>query len=256
MTLLGVALCLMTAWWAHQIAGPWAAIAAAAIISLDPTVLAHAPIVKNDIPLTLAMLAAMIATWCAGRRLTALNALRWRWPARLRSTSNTQRFFCRRLSWRPYSRLDAAPWAVFGRQLQSKGARLSIIAAMVLLMLIVTIATTWAAYGFHYSPSSDPSMQFQTDEPFTGPIDRVVNFAGAHRLLPQAFCVGFLRQHAAIGQARNFLLGSVSERGWWYYFPFAFLVKTPLSTLIAIGLAIFICWRFEPRCVPHPIDGR
>ena len=75
MTLLGVALCLMTAWWAHQIAGPWAAIAAAAIVSLDPTVLAHAPIVKNDIPLTLAMLASMVATWRAGRRLTALNAL-------------------------------------------------------------------------------------------------------------------------------------------------------------------------------------
>ncbi len=35
-----------------------------------------------------------------------------------------------------------------------------------------------------------------------------------------------------------FLLGQISKGGWWYYFPIAFLVKTPLPLLILLGLAI------------------
>ena len=74
MTLLGVALCLMTAWWAHQIAGPWAAIAAAAIVSLDPTVLAHADRQERH-PSYPGHAGIDGRDVGAGRRLTALNAL-------------------------------------------------------------------------------------------------------------------------------------------------------------------------------------
>jgi cytochrome c-type biogenesis protein CcmH/NrfG len=37
----------------------------------------------------------------------------------------------------------------------------------------------------------------------------------------------------------NFLAGNYSTNGWWYYFPVAFLIKTPVGflTLIAIGVA-------------------
>jgi hypothetical protein len=40
-----------------------------------------------------------------------------------------------------------------------------------------------------------------------------------------------------------FLLGSYSDTGWWYYFPVAFAVKTPLPTLFLIGFALFYSWR-------------
>jgi len=35
-----------------------------------------------------------------------------------------------------------------------------------------------------------------------------------------------------------FLLGQISPRGWWYYFPVALASKTPLPTLILLGAAI------------------
>ncbi|TSC92420.1 MAG: Glycosyl transferase family protein [Candidatus Berkelbacteria bacterium Licking1014_7] len=41
-------------------------------------------------------------------------------------------------------------------------------------------------------------------------------------------------KHAAGGHS-SFLLGQFSNQGWWYYFPFAFLVKTSLITLILLA---------------------
>ena len=44
----------------------------------------------------------------------------------------------------------------------------------------------------------------------------------------------------------GFLLGEVSADGWWYYFPVVFAIKTPLATLLLIGIAIWLfVWRRE-----------
>ena len=50
-----------------------------------------------------------------------------------------------------------------------------------------------------------------------------------------------------------YLLGYTSDTGWWYYFPACFLLKTPLLTLLLLGLAAFLCLeRFTdaPRGTP------
>jgi hypothetical protein len=43
-------------------------------------------------------------------------------------------------------------------------------------------------------------------------------------------------------ETRSYLLGEVSEKGWWYFFPVALAVKTPFPFLIlsGIGLAILV----------------
>lgn len=41
----------------------------------------------------------------------------------------------------------------------------------------------------------------------------------------------------------SFLLGRYSDTGWWYYFPVAFLVKTPLSILLLlVGSISYMAW--------------
>lgn len=43
---------------------------------------------------------------------------------------------------------------------------------------------------------------------------------------------------------RTYLLGQINEGGWWYYFPVVFLAKTPLPTLLLLGLALLVpLWR-------------
>lgn len=55
-------------------------------------------------------------------------------------------------------------------------------------------------------------------------------FSGLGRILPGG----------DITQGRSaFLIGKYSLTGWWYYFPVAFLIKTPLPLLILIGIKLF-----------------
>jgi hypothetical protein len=109
------------------------------------------------------------------------------------------------------------------------------------------IAITWAGFGFQFAASRDPSLGLQTDLPIPVGIDNLFVFASRHHLLPDSFCVGFIRQHTAIRNTPNFLLGEQSGRGWWYYYPFAFLVKTPLAAVIAIALALICATRIRKR---------
>jgi len=43
------------------------------------------------------------------------------------------------------------------------------------------------------------------------------------------------RKHLDVGHP-SFLMGQVSTKGWWYYFPVAFLLKTPIPLLILLPL--------------------
>ena len=57
------------------------------------------------------------------------------------------------------------------------------------------------------------------------------------RSLPR-FLTGFMEQleHSREGDPA-FLMGRYSWTGWWYYFPIAFLIKTPIPTLLFLSLS-------------------
>lgn len=60
------------------------------------------------------------------------------------------------------------------------------------------------------------------------------------------FLDGLLGQlsHASATGHPAFLMGQRSDKGWWYYFPVAFALKTPLGALIAMGFALLSnAWR-------------
>jgi 4-amino-4-deoxy-L-arabinose transferase-like glycosyltransferase len=51
--------------------------------------------------------------------------------------------------------------------------------------------------------------------------------------------IEFQLQHAGEGH-RSFLLGQRSSSGWWYYFPVAFALKTPLPTLLLLAASLVL----------------
>ena len=55
--------------------------------------------------------------------------------------------------------------------------------------------------------------------------------------------------HSAMGH-RAFLMGQISDTGWWYYFPLAFLLKTPPGTLIILAGAI-VAYALGRRLAPR-----
>ena len=70
MTLLGVILGAIIAWWAWRLAGAVAAVVATAAFCLDPNFLAHTPLIKNDVAITLMFVGLMAIVWLLGERVT------------------------------------------------------------------------------------------------------------------------------------------------------------------------------------------
>lgn len=108
----------------------------------------------------------------------------------------------------------------------------------------VAYTSIWACYGFRYEAIHYPDPQgSHLVIPWTyllepGPGSAVIDAAREQRLLPEAFLYGlaFTRKFA---QARvAFLNGEFRVTGWWYFFPLAFLMKTPLPTLVLLGMAV------------------
>jgi len=64
-------------------------------------------------------------------------------------------------------------------------------------------------------------------------------FAGGHALPPLFLeTLAGLRVHQGQGHF-GYLLGHYSMQGWWYYFPVAIAVKTPVATLILASAGLF-----------------
>jgi hypothetical protein len=88
-----------------------------------------------------------------------------------------------------------------------------------------------------------PESDVQTIAQRTERRPRIVNailWINEHRLLPEAWCSGFLQTYTGTLRRPSYLNGERSWTGWWYYFPLAFLYKSPIATLATLLLAILL----------------
>jgi hypothetical protein len=258
MLFLAVALGALIAFWAGILAGPRAAVIATALFALDPNFLAHAALVKNDVATALLFVAAAFLTWRLGRHFRPGSALAL---AVVCGIGLGVKFSCLLLI--PLSALllglrilSAEPWSGSGDGGVSRVRRARAALSVLVLMACVSLLALWGAYGFRFAVTPDPSVAFPTGwvldhlrnaqskargmspaEWRPGGAARVFLWALAHRLLPEAWLNGFLYTSATAAFRRSFLLGALSSTGFWYYFPFAILVKTPLAELAAWGVS-------------------
>ena len=75
MLLAALASGALLTWWGWKAGGPLAAAAATFVFALDPSMLAHAPLIKNDVALAGAVLWVAYALWRVGQRATWSRAL-------------------------------------------------------------------------------------------------------------------------------------------------------------------------------------
>jgi len=157
-----------------------------------------------------------------------------------------------------YTALILGPIVVF--PLAFATLRLRTLKLMTALGILALLASTswiaiWAVYGFRYMPSASDSwlLHFQ-DQPLVlqrvPALAGIVNWIDSRRLLPNIFTQGFLLGQAKAQVRGAFLAGDYSDVGWWYYFPVAFLIKTPVALilLLAGGMAAYVRrWRLWGR---------
>jgi hypothetical protein len=71
----------------------------------------------------------------------------------------------------------------------------------------------------------------------------VVEWLDRFRLLPNAFSQGLLQTQGSLRDMMFYLAGEQRPGGWWYYFPLAFLIKTPLGILAALVAGVVVGMR-------------
>ncbi len=84
---------------------------------------------------------------------------------------------------------------------------------------IISIPVIWALFAFQWGQFSFAGTPLSDINSVKGPMP--VFWAGIEQIL-----------RLSAGGRANFLLGETSLEGWWYYFPLAFLVKTPLIVIL------------------------
>jgi hypothetical protein len=71
----------------------------------------------------------------------------------------------------------------------------------------------------------------------------IVLWMEEHRLAPQAWAGGYLYTETSSLQRTAYLLGDVYAGSRWFYFPLAWVVKEPVTLLVAVMGAAVVGWR-------------
>ncbi len=197
--LLGLVLGAVVCRWAADLGGAWAGVFALFLVALDPNILAHASVAGTDLG---AAVTAALALFLFARWLRQPTVTKW-----------------------------LAAGLALGLALGTKTSAILLVPTLFLLGLgvrpryiIALLAlfglaglTLWALYRFEFGPI-----------PGTG----VLVPAPSHAIPSLR-----LRRHIADGHP-SFLLGENRTHGWWYYFPVAFALKTPLPTQLFLALSL------------------
>jgi 4-amino-4-deoxy-L-arabinose transferase-like glycosyltransferase len=238
----GIVLGVLLFRWAHEWLGFWAGVLALLFYTTSPNLQAHASLVTTDLPVTCFFFGAIYAYW--------------RWTRTPGPGPLAGLLVCTGLAVvTKFTGLLLAPALVVllamgivgaARMPWQRGA------ALAGALLASTVLVIWTVYGFRYAPSDSPGWLFHLDEtPLARTNAPVLSAVGgwidAHRLLPNAFTEGLLMSEGASQSQAMYLAGEYSRQGWWYYFPVAFLLKTPLAIVLLAGVGVYAAVRRHIR---------
>ena len=246
--------------------GVWASLVVTTLIAYDPNLLGHGHLVTNDVAASFTYLATFLAL------NRCINRPSWKtvgWLSFVFAMAQLTKFSAVILWGLVPLVLLVARWY------KQPGLTWTWIRRSIIGLIAVTSLMTWAVYAFRVDRiTNDPRIgqlwaerqdivsrqALYTVPPYTRIFVQLADPATLSGKFINAF------QHAAIpgywywrglfsAASHNvyghgaYLLGRVSLLGWWYYFPIALLVKTPLLLLGSV-LLFSVLW------INGLIDGR
>ena len=209
-----ILLCAVSWLWGRRLLGEAGGALTTLLVVTNPNILAHAGLATTDIGITATMAAALYAyvKWTAER--TRRNAL---WFGFWMAMATLTKFTALPFIGLTLVLAELWRWHISRAKREAWGFPVSQLAASVVVGLVVL----WAGYRFMFGPIHPGGISVPAGPLFRG--------------------LGTFLGHAERGHAA-FLLGETSMTGWWYYFPVALAVKTPLPLLVlgAIGIVATI----------------
>ena len=201
--------------WSRELCGPMSGLLALTLLTFDPNILAHGNLATNDMGVTCFATLTLYAFWRWMTHPTGARAVIAGLTLGLAQVSKFSAVYLIPVLmiillsdriWNP-------PTATNRLTAKTTLAYLTVIAA-------AAYCAIWLVYGFHVSTRN--GYPFPAREYLTG-------LQSAATLIAEG--------------KPSFLLGAHSATGWWYYFPVAFAVKTPLPTLILIAASFIFVFR-------------
>jgi hypothetical protein len=211
--------CAVTFIWGRRCFGPAVAVIAVLLFTLLPPVLAHAGLATTDMALAAFAPAGFLMLFFWSERPTVLRGLSLGLVVGLGITS--------KFTMMPFLAAAAVVAVAFQflAALPTLGEIRTFLRARVLSFAIAAVAcvlVVWAVYGFSFGPT--PLFGFRAPAPELS--------SGIQTVL----------KHNREGHPA-FLLGKTGRAGWWYYYPVALAVKTPLPLLILLGAGLVLAIR-------------
>jgi len=250
--LLGVVLGAVVYGWSRAMFGPVGGVLSLAAYAVSPTMLAHSRVITSDLTTALFFAASLWAVWAALRRVTV--------PRVLLSSVLLGGLFVSKHSAVLILPVIAALAAVqvfrkarlpvgvvrAGRAVQRRWLRLLVAGGVGMVHVIVVVAVIWTAYGWRYSAFNTPEsgkVTFQNHPPAVyeqaGTLGGVMEKLTWRKLLPEAYTYGF-GFVLANSSRRAYLRGEYRETGWAFFFPYALLVKTPVTLLLLVAVGALL----------------
>jgi hypothetical protein len=248
MVTLGILLGVFVFWWARQSMGLVPAVAALAAYTIEPNLLAHSSLVTTDLGLTCFVFGSVFFTWRVCRRFNRIDVAGLAICVALAMASK-------------FSAVLLAPVVVALLALGVRDGSITFrrAATVACLLGLLSFAGIWASYGFRYlpGPSDWRFTLHETDLARRAPsLAALVEWVDERHLLPNAFTQGLLYTQVSTNNLPAFLAGDISEDGWWYYFPAAFLMKTPVVLLLFMAAGALTLVRTSRSAAPSPLPWR
>jgi 4-amino-4-deoxy-L-arabinose transferase-like glycosyltransferase len=244
---LSLVLLLVIAAWTKDLFGWPGGLLAGTLYALSPNILADARLVTTDIPFALFFTAQFFSLWWLRKKFS--------WGRLLACSAIAGGTLGAK-----FNGIFALPagLVLLIVTLRACGIRcwrktLGCLAVYIAIPFIVL----WALYGFHVAPPRDPDRSGHVVELVSNrlpaPLGRMF-VAALDRpwLMPQYIrLAGTINAYSHRG-IPGFLLGEFRDTGWWYYFPVAFLVKTPIPVML-LGLSGMAALIMNARNRPEAI---
>lgn len=243
--LLGALLGVLVFCWVQELLGFPMAVLALGLYLMSPNLGAHAALVTTDLGITCFVFGTLYFLWRTGRAFS------------VRNVAGFAGFFALAMVTKFSAVLLVPTCGLLGlfalrRPGQFTWRRLGLLVA---ITGGATWLAIWAVYGFRYAPSATGGWLFgsqdflRMQEEMPGAM-RLLGWIDAHRLLPNAYTQGFLLSLFSAENLPSYLAGEISHRGWWYYYPLAILVKTPIAQLLLLvaGLGTLL-WQLRVRAL-------
>jgi len=234
--------------WAVSLYGLKAGLFAMMCCTFCPTILAHSRFVTNDLFCATLML---ISTYFFVEYLKNPTLKRWLLSAVMFSLAQLTKqtalllvpiFFLLFV----LHRKDEITEFFHFKDLKSKFSKFGNGMCYLLLFIFIFLVILSAGYGFGDVLVTFGQLAEHNPDVFREPFAQKLLQAFPHIPLPlpkvylESLFLGYHYNAQGIGHGSIYLLGKLSQKGWWYYFPVAVILKFPISFFLMFGMSVFV----------------